>query len=334
MPRDKFRLISAAVRFDDFEGRKELEKKEPKFYKMSELFKLFRKNLHANLIPGKNVCVDETLYPFRGNCPFRQYMKCKPAKYGIKYNSVVDVETSYCLDSIPYLGKVDKNSKNAKNVGETVVLDLVARFFHSSRVVTMDNFFSSISLAKKLFLKQIQMIGTLRRNKKEIPIEFQPSKKKRVFSSQFAFHEHLTLVEYTRKINKNVILLSTFHHDASKLDENEDFKPKVIIDYNKNIGAVDTLDHIIEHFTCRRKTNRWPVNCFYYMLDVSAYNSFVLYKNKNNVTENESRQRRFFLENLSISLIKPIIEDRAKRISDNSRHVSNFIVNCIIQCGV
>ena len=35
-------------------------------------------------IPCTDVTVDEQLVPFRSRCPFRQYMKSKPAKYGIK----------------------------------------------------------------------------------------------------------------------------------------------------------------------------------------------------------------------------------------------------------
>jgi hypothetical protein len=293
MPRDRFKLISAMIRFDKEDNRKTLELTEPKFFKMHEIFERFRVNLKTSFIPGINTCVDETLYPYRGHCSFRQYMKSKPAKYGLKYNSVVDVDTSYCWDVMPYTGKPEKSAKNAKNVGETVVTDLVSPFYGSNRIVTMDNFFTSVNLARKLFENKIRMIGTVRKNKREIPVEFQPHKKKEVFSSQFVFNDYLTLVEYTRAYNKNVILLSTVHHDNSLIGS-EGSKPKIIIDYNKNKGGVDTLDHLIENFTCRRRTNRWTVNCFFYMLDVAACNSFFLFLNNQLLAKNETRQRRFF----------------------------------------
>jgi hypothetical protein len=49
--------------------------------------------------------------------------------------------------------------------------------------------------------------------------------------------------------------------------------------YNKSKGGVDTLDHLIANFTCRRKTNRWPLNFFMCMIFALAYNAFALQKN-------------------------------------------------------
>ena len=71
----------------------------------------------------------------------------------------------------------------------------------------------------------------MRKNKKEIPNNFLPERKKNVFSSIFGFNKKKTLVSYVPKVNKAVILLSTEHHDK-KITEN-DCKPEIIIFYNK-----------------------------------------------------------------------------------------------------
>ena len=65
-------------------------------------------------------------------------------------------------------------------------------------------------------------------------------------------------------------------------------------------------------YTCRRKTNRWTFTTFMYLLDVAAYNSFVLFriKNPSEFTANYNRQRRVHLEKLAIGLIQPCIEAR------------------------
>jgi len=39
--------------------------------------------------------VDEWLVPFKGHCPFRQYMPIKPRKYGTKIWAACDVSNSY-----------------------------------------------------------------------------------------------------------------------------------------------------------------------------------------------------------------------------------------------
>jgi hypothetical protein len=64
----------------------------------------------------------------------------------------------------------------------------------------MDNFFTSIPMALKLYEKNLAIIGTLRQNKPQIPEIFLPNTTKELFSSQFAFDQNLTLVSYTRKV--------------------------------------------------------------------------------------------------------------------------------------
>jgi hypothetical protein len=39
------------------------------------------------------------------------------------------------------------------------------------------------------------------------------------------------------------------------------------------IGEVDTLDHFVELNTCRRKTNRWTMNIFYFKIDTAVQNA-------------------------------------------------------------
>jgi hypothetical protein len=51
-------------------------------------------------------------------------MPKKPAKYGLKYNCIVDVATSYLLDSNIYTGKSSIEAKNETNVVEKIVLKL------------------------------------------------------------------------------------------------------------------------------------------------------------------------------------------------------------------
>ena len=84
----------------------------------------------------------------------------------------------------------------------------------------------------------------------------------------------ITIVGYSPKPNKAVILISSEHHSIKTMSPNEqktgyesaDIKiPEIINHYNKNKGGVDTVDHLISIFTCRRKTNRWTMNCFYYL---------------------------------------------------------------------
>ena len=106
----------------------------------------------------------------------------------------------------------------------------------------MDNFFTSLQLARNLLGRQMTMTGTIRRNKTELPSEIMPDSTRQQFTSVFGFQDKATIVSYVPKKNKAVILLSTNHHDID-ISSDESRKPQIfffILDYNKGKCGVDT----------------------------------------------------------------------------------------------
>ena len=73
--------------------------------------------------PGPRVTVDGHLVPFRGCCPFRQYMPNKPEKYDIKIWAACDAKSSYAWNMQVYTGKPPGGVPD-KNQGMRVVLDM------------------------------------------------------------------------------------------------------------------------------------------------------------------------------------------------------------------
>jgi hypothetical protein len=61
----------------------------------------------------------------------RQGWKFK--KYGQRFNNIVDVETSYLLETNPYLGKSTDLDKNATNLGQKCVESLSEYYNHTNR---------------------------------------------------------------------------------------------------------------------------------------------------------------------------------------------------------
>jgi len=54
-----------------------------------------------------------------------------------------------------------------------------------------------------------------------------------------------------------------------------------IFDYNKNMSGVDLLvQMMISYYPFTRKTLKWTKKIFYYFMEISANNAFVLYKVK------------------------------------------------------
>lgn len=159
------------------------------------------------------------------------------------------------------------------------------------------------------------MVGTVSHNKRFLPKALQIVKGRQNESSVFAYrlNPSITLTSYIPRKNKNVILMSTLHHDG-QIDRNDRNKPEIMKFYNNTKFGVDTLDQLVGNYTCKRRTNRWPMAVFSAIVDVSACNALVIFLecNENWPHANKKKRRREFLKQLSHSLIGPEIARRSK----------------------
>ena len=119
-----------------------------------------------------------------------------------------------------------------KKHGLRVVTDMVYHMYGTGTGVTTDNLFTSCELAKFFLSKNMTVVGTLRKNKPEIPALFLSGKQRNVHSSIFGVTNDLTLVSYVPARNKTVILHSSKHHDDTCMGEEKDHKPEIIMHYN------------------------------------------------------------------------------------------------------
>ena len=61
-------------------------------------------------------------------------------------------------------------------------------------------------------------------------------------------------------------------------------KPVVIYDYTAHMGAVDRSDHYCTSYSFMQKSLKWWRKMFFWLVEVSTVNSFVLYKKVNHTT--------------------------------------------------
>ncbi|XP_039286826.1 piggyBac transposable element-derived protein 4-like [Nilaparvata lugens] len=312
MTAERFLFLINCIRFDDRETRNE-RREESKLAPIKKVWDLFVMNCSENYQPSSFCTIDEQLVGFRGRCPFRVYMPKKPNRYGIKILMICDNDTKYMFNAIPYLGK----GSSPEGVVSThyFVEKLVESLKGSHRNITMDNWFVSIPLFEKLLKEYgLSAIGTIKKNKPELPSEFVDIKyqNRNVDSSLFLFSDNLTAVSYKPKANKLVTLISTMHDDGT-VDEKSK-KPDIILAYNETKGAVDTLDQMCQHMSCSRKTRRWPLCLFYNILNLTSVNSYVIYvhqffRNSPN-SKKVGLSRQEFLLHLHSQLTTPWITRR------------------------
>ncbi|GLV37561.1 hypothetical protein CBL_20373 [Carabus blaptoides fortunei] len=104
---------------------------------------------------------------------------------------------------------------------------------------------------------------------KAAQISFEPAQDSAAVNScLFGFQKDKSLVSYVPRKNKAVILLSTLHDDDAMDPDTR--KPQIILDYNVTKGGVDTFNKMCAAYSVSRAPER----------------------------------RRFFLKNLSLSLMK------------------------------
>ena len=175
----------------------------------------------------------------------------------------------------------------------------------------MDNFFTSFDLAKSMLSRQLTICGTVKKNRRFLPPVILDAQRP-ILSSQFAFQEDVTLVSYVPK-KKNVVLLSTQHHSADISEDREDKKPEIILHYNRTKGAVDTLDKLLRTYSCQRKCRRWPQVFFGHLVDIAAYNAFVVFLSRfEDFMKGKSHRRRLFLEKLALEMMAQQLERRQR----------------------
>lgn len=308
MSERRFRFILRCIRFDDVRGRSERQKID-KITHIRTIFEMFVNSCKTAYSMSEYTCIDEKLQAFRGKCSFRQYIPSKPAKYGIKIFALCDNLNFYTGNLEIYAGTQPDGPFKIDNGAASVVKRLIQPISKTGRNVTTDNWFTSVELANDLQkTHKLSLLGTLRKNKRQIPPEFTQTKHRIITSSYFAFNKNQTLVSYMPKKNKIVLVLSTMHFDkAIDKNTNEARKPEIITLYNATKGAVDNMDRMTENYSVARKSFRWPLTVFYSMLNIGGVNAQIIYQE--NCPHNK-KTRLEFLKCLSRELMKEQMEYR------------------------
>ncbi|XP_066253838.1 piggyBac transposable element-derived protein 4-like [Euwallacea similis] len=274
----RFCFLMRCMRFDDITTRN-YRREIDKFAPIKEVFETFVANFQNNFISNRTA--------FRGRCSFKQYIPSKPAKYGIKMFVLVDAKTQYTFNLEPYVGCQPEGPYKQNNSTENIVLRLVYPVERTNRNITAENWFSSVSLVKKLLTeKRLTYVGTMRKNKREIPVEFLPKKERKEYTSLFGFQD-LIIVSYCSKKNKSKYLITC---------------------YNKTKIGVDLIDQMCGTYNVARTTNRWPMVIFYDLLNISNINASYVYKANH---PQDKVLRSDFIKNFAWELIKPQIEYRS-----------------------
>ena len=110
-----------------------------KLFKVRLLLDLIQPNLEDIYMMHEHVAVDETMIPFKGRISFRQYMKAKPTKWGIKVFVLSDSTNGYIYRFQIYTGKACESADATVGLCSRSVLDLMQGLEENHHKLITDN---------------------------------------------------------------------------------------------------------------------------------------------------------------------------------------------------
>lgn len=252
-------------------------------------------------VPSENMCIDESVIPFVGRLSFRQFIKNKRHRYGIKVFKLC-INDGYTIDFKIYAGQ---ESVPGVGVSTKIEMELAEDYLDKGRTMYTDNWYTSVTLANQLLNRSTNLVGTLHSNRKFNPVSVVKAKLKKgeIMSSQ----SQNNIVVLKWKDKRDVLMLSTKHKNNTVIVNNKRgkqvVKPQMVIDYNKAKGYVDICDLRSSYHSPLRRSLKWYRKVmFEILLNTCLLNAMSLYtavtSKKISVTQ--------FRESIIHSLIKKI----------------------------
>nr|CAH7728944.1 unnamed protein product [Callosobruchus chinensis] len=200
-----------------------------------------------------------------------------------------------------------QDGKTQTGLGERVVMYLCEGLLGEGRTLYTDNFYTSITLAQTLLNRNTHLVGTLRKNRKNLPKSV--STKTLALGTTYREESQEGIVEqkWKPKPKKEVLMLSTKHNlemqeiirkrkrvaledqpgpskKAKTTDtEKKNMKPKSVIDYNSGKAGIDKSDQMSSYNTALRKGMKWYRKVAWELITGTAVvNAHVIYKEATN----------------------------------------------------
>ena len=161
--RDRFLLLLHLLNFKDGTNPESL------LQKISPLINHLNNTMSKIYCPNENLSLDKSVVLWRGRLIFRQYIKNKWHKYGVKLYELSKL-TSTILGICIYSGVSYPNLHDLRQTG-AIVMSLLTNFSGKGYTIYVDNYYKSFQLTQQLSSNKTDICGTLRSDHKSNPKE-------------------------------------------------------------------------------------------------------------------------------------------------------------------
>ena len=276
MSRERFQLIMRFLHFGeraDFVG--------DRLSKVKMLIHHLNDTMSELYVPDKNLSLDESMMLFRGRLIFRQFIKNKRHKYGVKYYELCSDDGLILRISI-YSGDSQATNGRIAGMGKTadVVLELMEDFLCQGYHVFTDNYYNSVQLTHHLTTLGTYLSGTLRKDRVGLPQEII---KRKLRKGQFTWATNQEVVVSKWKDKREVLTISNAHHTPQLIEVQgkngkAKLKPNIVNDYNKHMSGVDRSDQMLSYHSALKKTVRWNKKVGIHIMEMLVHNAWMLFK--------------------------------------------------------
>ena len=287
MPRNRFDKLSKYFHLNN--NANQLPREDVNYDKLFKVWPLLDRIIErcrTELRPERDLSVDEAMIKFKGRLGMKQYMPMKPIKQGIKVWECAEVSSGFVCNFQVYTGK-KQDGVAEHNLGYRVVYDLTQNLMGKNHHVFFDNFFSIVKLVEDLLKDGIYSCGTTRANRKDFPKELAATNRevKALQQGESIFCRKNNLVATARKDKKVVHFLSTQSNPVGNDTVNRKQRDGTVIQvrsalvikcYNRSMGGMDLHDQLRGYYAIGTKSRKWWRYLFWFCVDVSIVNGFIL----------------------------------------------------------
>nr|CAH7751982.1 unnamed protein product [Callosobruchus chinensis] len=292
MSRNRFRHIMQNIHCCDNQNLNQ----EDRFSKIRPLIDILN-NKFLDLAPlEEHHCVDESMIPYYGRHPTKQFIRGKPIRWGYKIWTATN-RLGYIEWFEPYQGSKTKLSEKHKELGlgANVVLQFADRLLsvkdNLNYHIFFDNLFTSLPLLLELKSRGLKGTGTIRENRlpKSCPIKSADKlRKEQRGSLDFAssVNNELTVCKWHDNnivsiFSNNMKVLPTTQIKRFSRKEKKVIyvpQPNIIKKYNENMGGVDRADENISLYRVSIRGKKWYFPLLCHFVDMAEQNAWRIHK--------------------------------------------------------
>ena len=126
--------------------------------------------------PRQQVAIDERMVKSRHRSGIQQYIKDKLTKWGIKLWVLADNSNPFVCDFNIYIGREAGRQISEYGLGYDVVMKLMQNYLNQGYHLFIDNFYTSVTLAKHLFQRGVLTTGTILVTRRDFPANLKNGK--------------------------------------------------------------------------------------------------------------------------------------------------------------